>query len=78
MSDLTIRELAEITGRHPETLRRLARLDRLPGAYKLGRTWSITREAADRLRHVPESVQAAGDNQGRSKRSVTDREQSHV
>ena len=33
--DLTIPELAEVVGRHPETLRRLARLNRLPGAYRL-------------------------------------------
>lgn len=50
--DLTIPELAEVVGRHPETLRRLARLNRLPGAYRLGHCWLISCEAADALRRV--------------------------
>ena len=51
--DLTLGALARITGRHVETLRRLARTGRLPGAYKLGGRWAISPEAADRLRRVP-------------------------
>jgi len=51
--DFTIDELARLVGRHVETLRRLARMEELPGAYKLGGRWAITREAADRLRRVP-------------------------
>jgi excisionase family DNA binding protein len=50
--DLTIQELARIVGRHPETLRRLARMGELPGAYRLGHCWLISREAADRLRRM--------------------------
>lgn len=34
MVDLTIRELARITRRHTETLRRLARNGKLPGASR--------------------------------------------
>lgn len=50
--DLSIPELARVVGRHPETLRRLARTDELPGVYRLGGRWMISREAADRLRKV--------------------------
>lgn len=53
MRDLTIEQLAEVTGKHPETLRRLARCGRLPGVYRLGRDWRITLEAAARLRNLP-------------------------
>jgi hypothetical protein len=52
-TDLSFQELAAVTGRHIETLRVLARMGRLPGCYKLGGRWAISREAADRLRHVP-------------------------
>jgi len=60
--DLSFRELAELTGRHVETLRVLARTRRLCGAYKLGGRWAISREAADALRKVPrtEDVEARG------------------
>ena len=51
--DLTLSELAETVGRHVETLRRLARLGRLPGVYRLGGRWMISRAAAERLRRVP-------------------------
>ena len=50
MPDLTMAKLAELTGRHVDTLRRLARTNRLPGSYRLGNRWLITQEAADRLR----------------------------
>jgi len=52
MRDLTLDDLSQITGRHPDTLRRLARRGSLPGVYKLGGRWLISREAADRLRNV--------------------------
>ena len=57
MPDLSLRELSEITGRHPETLRRLARTNQLPGAYKLGHRWMITPEAVRKLRR-PEAAPA--------------------
>jgi len=53
MSDLTLLELSCLVGRHVKTLQRLARQGRLPGVYKLGRKWSISRAAADELRKVP-------------------------
>ena len=52
--DLTIPQLAKVTGLHPETLRRLARTKRLPGIYRLGGRWLMSRAAADSLRRVPE------------------------
>lgn len=52
-TDLSVKDLARLVGRHPETLRRLARRGRLAGAYRLGGRWGICREAADRLRGVP-------------------------
>jgi len=54
--DLSITELARLTGRHPETLRQLARLGRLAGAYKLGGKWAVAREAVDELRGAPTIV----------------------
>ena len=59
--DLTLNELAVLTGRHPETLRRLARAGKLPGAYRLGRCWMISRAASDRLR----CITACGSETGR-------------
>jgi len=53
MPDLTMAKLAELTGRHVDTLRRLARTNRLPGAYRLGNRWLMTQEAADQLRRFP-------------------------
>lgn len=52
VQDLTLQELAFVVDKHPETLRRLARRGRLPGVYRLGGRWMISREAADRLRKV--------------------------
>ena len=57
--DLTIQELSRITGRHVETLRRLARMGKLPGVYQIGRRWMISKAAANRLRCVPK---VTGDN----------------
>jgi len=56
MPDLTIAEFAAITKRHPETLRRMARTGSLPGAYKIGRDWLISQEAANRIRNLPEGT----------------------
>ncbi len=50
MPDLTIQDVAALTAVHPETLRRLARAGRLPGAYKIGRQWRIAAEALARVR----------------------------
>ncbi len=52
MPDLTMADLAKLTGRHVDTLRRLARTHRLPGVYRLGNCWMMTQEAADRLRRL--------------------------
>ena len=48
--DLSMKEFAELTGRNVNTVRKLAREGKLPGAYRLGGSWKITRLAADRLR----------------------------
>jgi len=53
MADLTLKEMSKLVGRHFKTLQRLARQGRLPGAYKLGGKWSISNEAADKLRRLP-------------------------
>ena len=52
MRDLTLADIAGITGKHPETLRQLARMGRL-SAYKLGGLWLVPREAFERLRGEP-------------------------
>lgn len=57
--DLSIQDLADITGRHVETLRRLARSGNLPGVYRIGRQWMLSEEAVLRLRNVPETRAAA-------------------
>lgn len=51
--DLTLGQLATVTQRHVESLRRLARAGRLQGVYKLGNRWMISRAAADSLRCLP-------------------------
>ncbi len=48
--DLTVQDVAELTGVHAATVRRLARAGRLPGAYKIGRQWRFAREAIEDLR----------------------------
>lgn len=53
MSDLTLKQLSRIVGRHVKTLQRLARKGKLPGVYKLGRKWSISKAAANELRRLP-------------------------
>ena len=52
-SDIPLSELAQLTRRHIETLRRLARMGRLPGAYRVGGRWMFRREALDDLRGGP-------------------------
>lgn len=58
--DLTIQEFSLITRRHVETLRRLARMEKLPGAYKIGGRWMISQEAADKLRNIPADLNRLG------------------
>jgi excisionase family DNA binding protein len=59
-TDLTINEVAEITGRHPETLRRAARAGTLPGCYRLGHLWLIRREDFDAIRNGAANIKAGG------------------
>ena len=49
-SDIPFSDLARITGRHVESLRRMARKGKLTGAYRLGGRWILRREALDFLR----------------------------
>lgn len=58
MPDLSLLDLSGITGRHVETLRRLARTNHLPGVYKLGRRWMITPEAVRKLRRLEAATAA--------------------
>ena len=60
--DLAISELAELTHRHPETLRRLARTGKLRGVYRLGGRWMIAQENARRFRGL--TVEAHGGGAG--------------
>lgn len=53
-TDFPLSVLRIATGLHMETLRRLARQDRIPGAYKLGGRWFVNRAAFNRLRLVDE------------------------
>jgi excisionase family DNA binding protein len=48
--DLTVQDVAKLTGVHPATVRRLARVGRLPGAYKMGSLWRFAREGIEELR----------------------------
>jgi len=50
--DVTLKQFAEVTQRHIETARRLARSGRINGAYKVGRCWLIRADALDTLRGV--------------------------
>lgn len=50
--DLSMRQLAEITGMHIETIRSLARDNKIPGVYKLGGVWRISQEALNTLRNI--------------------------
>ena len=48
--DLTVRDICRLMELHPDTVRRLARAGRLPGAYKVGRQWRFARESIGKLR----------------------------
>ena len=49
---------ARLISCHSETLRRLARMGHLPGAYKVGRSWRIRRSAVESLRSGGEHSEA--------------------
>jgi excisionase family DNA binding protein len=44
-SDLTDVEVARLVGKHPRTIQRWCQDEKLPGAYKAGRSWRIPRRA---------------------------------
>ena len=67
MTDLTLTALAEQTGVHVETLRRLARSGRLPGAYQIGSRWRISTDAAALFRKTPT---LPPENENRPQRTV--------
>ena len=50
MPDLTAKDVAELMAVHPETVKRLARLGRLPGAYRVGGQWRFAREVIEQMR----------------------------
>ena len=43
--DLTDKEVARELGKHPRTIQRWCRAEKLPGAYQVGRSWRIPRSA---------------------------------
>ncbi len=47
-SDLTIKDLIELTGYSGAVLRRMCRAGTMPGAYRLGRKWLVAREVWDK------------------------------
>jgi len=49
--DMTIGQIAKVTGYAPESLRALAKKGKLPGAYKLGGRWLVNREEFERHRN---------------------------
>ena len=50
MPDLTVDEAAKLLRVNAETVRRLCRMGRLPGAYRVGIQWRVNRDGLDRLR----------------------------
>ena len=48
--DYTSQDVAELVCVHPETVRRLAREGRMPGAYKVGSRWRFARERIEETR----------------------------
>ena len=48
--DLSIAELAQVTGLHPGSIRRLATQGKIEGCYKLGGSWRIRRDAISTIR----------------------------
>ena len=43
--DLTDAEVARVLGKHPRTIQRWCNQQKLPGAYRSGRSWRIPRSA---------------------------------
>lgn len=59
-SDLTVKEVANIIGRAPPTIRSWLRLGLVPGAYRLrGREWRIPRAGLQAIRGVDASIAGA-------------------
>ncbi len=75
MPDQTIQDVATLMAVHPETLRRLARAGRLPGAYKIGRQWRIAAEALARVRG---EVQRSRNNPGETALADIEWEPAHA
>ena len=64
-ADLTINDLSRLTGRHPETLRALARRDLLPGVYRIGGRWMMTSANAAKLRREDADAPSSRTNGGK-------------
>ena len=62
--DLTVSEFASAIGRHPETIRRLARQGRLPGVYKFGGMWMIRPDGIEEIRGRPLEQHIAANRHG--------------
>jgi len=54
-ADLTAQEVAKITSLHPITVRRLCREGKIVGAYQVGASWRIRREALQELRGITDT-----------------------
>ncbi len=50
-TDMTVKDLAKLTGIGEPTLRRLAVAGRLAGAYRIGHKWLINREEFEKHRN---------------------------
>lgn len=61
--DLTVTDLAKLVKYHPETIRRLARAGKIPGAYHIGNGWRFASEAVTALRSG-QPYRALGDQEG--------------
>jgi excisionase family DNA binding protein len=48
--DMTIAQIARVTGYNRESLRRLAKSGKLPGAYRLSGRWLVNKETFDAIR----------------------------
>ena len=46
---LTVPEVAELIGKAPFTVRKMARLGKLPGARRIGRDWRFVRTMMERF-----------------------------
>lgn len=49
-ADLTLKEVSILTKKHVETIRRLARQRRIPGAYRVGNRWMFRADAIEAMR----------------------------